>query len=226
MPNPSRRSRRRPAPYRRFRRRTGIRMVNPDLNVDSKVPAPMSLPLTRNFRIRLSNILSCTSNASGVINTLLNADPSSTTSSFFGTITQFPEWATWAGLFGEVRLLQFEVRLTPVYIDDTKGDSAFSIAIGGDLTPNVQVPGSYSNVTDDSDSQVWMPSRDYSGRAKYHSIRPGNNLPFAATTTPGGGTTVAAGCPGGIQFYGSGLPTSATMFDVTVTGYYQLRSKS
>jgi len=204
------------------------RYIKPDLNVDCKVPAPMSMPLSRTFTVRLSNTLSASTTGAGVINTIIQADPSSVTSATFGTITQFPEWATWAGLFSEVKLIQFECRFTPIYIDDTKGDLAFPLAIGGDLDPEIKIPGSFANVMDDADSQSWTPTRDYSGRSKYHAIRPGPwGLPWASSQAPNPGFSngIAAGCPGGIQLYLSGGPVSTAVFDVTITGYYKLRSK-
>lgn len=197
------------------------------MNCETKLPLPMPSSPMVEYKITLRNNLTLTSSGGGVVNTFLQSDPSSTTSSFFGTVTQFPEWATWANLFGQVKLLQFEIRLLPVYIDDTKGDSAVPLAFGTDINPAIVVPGSYPNVLDNSDSQLWQPYRDYSGKPFYHAYK-ATQLPWASTGTPNPGFSngVAAGCPGGIQFYGGTFPNSTAIVDVVVTGHYLLRGKS
>jgi len=207
------------------RKRTRLTPFN--MNCENKLPLPMPSAPNQTLKVTLRNNLTCVSSGAGVINSFLQFDPSSTTSGTFNTVTQFPEWATWANLFGQVRLIQFEIRLLPVYIDDTKGDLAVPVAFGTDINPAIVAPGSYSNALDNADSQMWQPYRDYSGKAFYHSYK-ASQLPWASVGTPNPGFSngVAAGCPGGIQFYGGTFPNSTAIFDVVVCGHYLLRGKA
>jgi hypothetical protein len=196
---------------------------------ETKLPAPRIVPLGQSMIIQLRGALTLSTDGSGNIKSYLVADPSSTTSTSFGTATQFGEWSALTSFFAQVRIKQFEVYLAPTYHDETKGDDFPSMYISGSLVPNISAPTTANQVADNGDSQLWNPFTDKSGRTRYHAVRqPSKNLAWASVSTPSPGFSggVASGCPGAILFWMTGGPISVAIATVLVVGTYQLRSRT
>lgn len=168
--------------------------------------------------MQFRQFLTCTTSGTA-LNTYLSFDPSSTTTAAFGSNTLFGEWAYASALWARVKLLQFEITMTPSYIDDTKGDNFNSIAIAGVPLGTLANPGAYGTVIDNNDSIIWNPVSDRSGTAKYFSYKT-SGLGWGPVGSPGG--TTGLGCPGSFVFYGSNLPLTVEIFTCKVVGTYLL----
>jgi len=193
---------------------------------DVRLPEPMMLPSTQTTHIQLRGYAGCASTAGGIISTYISTDPSATMQTAFGSITQFNEWSSIAGLYQEVKLLQFEVQLVRMYADETKGDVWGPIAIASTSSSVLTSPGTYQQVIDNGDSQLWSVLGDQSGMNRYHAFRM-TQLAWGTVSLPNGGSTsgIAAGCPGSIIFYANALPASSTIFAVKFSGLYLLRTR-
>jgi len=202
------------------------RMVT-SFNRDVKVPAPYRIPQTQEYEITLKNIFTGTTNGSGIFATYLSFDPSATVTSPFGSVTQFTEFAAIQTLFSNIKLTQFEISMTPSYLDDTKGDTNPAMVIASIPSAPVATPGSYQVVADNADSVMWNLIVDKSGRPVYHSARPPRGLAWAGTAIPNPGASggVMSGCPGSILFYGTGLPNNTVVFTLKATGHYKLTGR-
>lgn len=174
--------------------------------------------------MRFSSLQVLQTDSSGLVKGSLLADPSvSTNSTYFSGSPIFDEWPAIQTLWSEVKLVQFEVRIVPTYINDSKTANDSVLAIAGNLS-NVAAPTSYNTVIDNADSHIYPIVYDTSARGTYHSIRP-TNINFAATFSPAPGPY--AGCPGAILIYGgNALPTSTVIGQIQVRGTYLLRSRS
>jgi hypothetical protein len=129
------------------------------------------MPTSQQVIFQLRNVLTLSSDGSGHVHTYLAFDPSATTQSNFGTVAIFPDYTDITALFQRVKLLQFEVTMTPMLLDDVKGDSLLPLIIGSVASGTPSAPSSATTVSDNGDSLMWNPLRDYSGVAKYISRR-------------------------------------------------------
>ncbi len=155
---------------------------------------------------------------SGVINTFIATDPSSSG-------VNFPEWSTLSSLFSEFRMKHFQVQFVVAPFNLTNLGTAVSIPplmICGNLGTAV-APGSYAAVADNADAKLWAAAKDTSKNGYTHSIS-GTHLNFSQVTTPT--TEPYAGAPGSIQIYGSfGSTTQADVVHVLISGVYEFRSR-
>ncbi len=158
------------------------------------------------------------SQSSGVVNTFIATDPSSSG-------VNFPEWSTLSSLFSEFRLKHFQVQFVVAPFNLTNLGTAVSIPplmICGNLGTAV-APGSYAAVADNADAKLWAAAKDTSKNGYTHSIS-GTHLNFSQVTTPT--TEPYAGAPGSIQIYGSfGSTTQADVVHVLISGIYEFRSR-
>jgi len=166
--------------------------------------------------IQLRSALTCTTSGT-TLNTYLSFDPSSTTQAAFGSVGMFSEWSAIASLYARIKLVQFEITMSPAYLDETKGDIYTAIFLAASPIAALANPGSYNVVADNNDSILWNPVPDKSGVAKFFSYRP-TGLGWAPTSTPGGVTGL--GCPGSFIFYSNTLPLTSEIFTAKVVGTY------
>jgi len=201
---------------RRRRPNESKRLVPANADPQTRVPRPITINMNRQQLVQLRQFLTCTT-AGTTLNTYLSFDPSSTTTAAFGSNTLFAEWAYWSALYARVKIVQFEISMTPSYIDDTKGDNFNSIAMAGIPLGNLATPGAYASVIDNNDSIIWNPVSDRSGVAKYFSYK-FSGIGWGPIGSPGG--TTGLGCPGSFVFYGSSLPLTVEVFSCKVVGTY------
>jgi len=177
------------------------------------------------MRIQFRNLVNLRSDGSGVINSFLSSDPSSTLQTAFGGSAQFPEWSQASALWGNVKIIQLEARLSRIYMDETKGDVINPVTFAG-VTGVVGNPGGYTAVIDNGDSQQWSWITDFTGAGRYHAVR-FSGLAWASilTPNPGGSNGMGVGCPGGIIFYANGQPASTQIATVQIIGTYLMRSR-
>jgi len=173
--------------------------------------------------MQLRNIVSVTSNGSGVIAGYLPFDPSATLSSLFGGVANFTEWSSIQNLWSRVKLKEFTVSMVPSYIDDTKGDNFFGLCVASNATASYSNPSSYSNAADNVDSILWNPVKDLSGSAKVMSYRP-KGLGWGPCSSPA--TNTGLGCPGSFIFYGTGFPVSTAIIGMKIVGTYIFDSRT
>jgi len=184
---------------------------------------PMTWSNLRTTRVVMRGIANAGSSGGGVIASYIPFDPSATLPATFGGGAMFNEWSSFAALFGEVRLIKFEVQMCRVYADETKGD------IWGPLfyasSPfNTTVPANATGVADNGDAQMWSILADQTGMNRYISVRR-KQLAWALTGTPAPGGGVQAGCDGSFIFYQNSLPPSSQIFNCLITGEYEFRSR-
>jgi len=162
------------------------------------------------------------SNGSGVIAGYQNADPSGGS----GSTWTAPEWSALTSLYSEVRIRSFEIWFTPVSPEDNKLSSASAgnvLYVSGVLSSIAAAPTSRSQVLDNADAKLWTPLSSYGGRPFVHRIKPRGKPQWATVTTPSPGSY--AGCPGAIQWYGDGYPTSINLIAISMIGIYEFRSR-
>jgi len=178
----------------------------------------------RVMTLQFRNINSLTSSAGGVIQGQLGTDPSVTTAAPFGAVTLFTEWTNVAALFAQVKCVQFEVRIFPTGTDEVKGDVQPMLAVGSSLG-DASAPSSYQAVLDNGDSQIYPIYLDTTARGRYHSLRHKGNLQWATTGNPNPSTSIYAGCPGSLGFFGNGFPASTNVATLHICGTYKLRMR-
>jgi len=177
---------------------------------------PITLPMNRPYLLQMRQFLTCSTSGTS-LNTYLSFDPSSTTTAAFGSNTLFGEYAYISALWARIKLVQFEMTMTPSYIDDTKGDNYNSIAIASVPLGTLANPGAYGTVIDNNDSIIWNPLADKSGIAKFYCYK-AKGLGWGPISSPGG--TTGLGCPGSFVFFGSSLPLTLQLFTLKVVGTY------
>jgi hypothetical protein len=187
-------------------------------------PAPLSIPLGNSVRIQLRNIITVTSDGSGVVNGTIPCNPAATLSAPFPSAALFSEWTNWSTVFAQVKAVQLECTFRSAYVE-TKGDTITNLAISGNLQSN-GAPGSYAVVIDNGDSQTWPLTLDTAGVGRYHAIKHKKSLQWAAIASPFPSGNNYVGCPGGIGMYGSSYPVSTHLFDILVVGTYLLSSRT
>lgn len=196
-------------------------MVRCNADPETKIPMPITLNMNRQTLIQLRGALTAVTSGS-TFNTYLGFDPSSSTTAGFGSATLFAEWSAIASLYARIKLVQFEIVMSPAYIDDTKGDVYTAMFIAASPVATLANPGSYATVADNNDSIMWNPVADKSGVAKYFSYKP-RGLGWGPVGTPGG--TTGLGCPGSFVFYSNSLPITIEIFTAKVVGTYLLDNR-
>lgn len=189
-----------------------------------RYPAPFRQNLQTSITVVLTNNLPLTTDGSGVIQAIVPCNPNATTGSNLGAVSLFPEWASWATLFGAIKCIQLEITVMNTTLDETKGDVVGLLHFGGNLQ-TATAPSSVSVLEDNIDYQNWNILMDTSGTGRYHALRH-KQLAWAASSSPIPTGTIGAGCPGGIGLYASALPLSTTVGNVRVRGIYKLKSRT
>lgn len=199
-----------------MRRRRPLRRSRCNMDPETWIPSPITVPEWKTTVMQFRNYLQATTTTT-TINSYIAFDPSSTTTATFGGGSLFSEWSAVSTLFARVKLIQFEISMTPTYIDDTKGDNFNAVAIASVPLGTLAVPNGYTQVCDNRDSVLWNPISDRSGVAKYFTRRI-NGLGWASIGSPGG--TTGLGCPGSFVFFGNSLPSGVELFNLRVIGTY------
>jgi len=196
------------------------------LITDVKMPRPLESRVGRTTTVILRNYATVATDSSGVHTGVIPCDPSATLSSYYGSVTMFPEWANYAALYNEVKLVQLDIRLTTTYTYDGKQAQAEPMIIAGVTSAITAAPSGYAAVADNGDAQFWPCLIDTSGRNRFHAIRFRPSAWATVTTpNPGSSTGISAGCPGGILLYLSSAPVSTQIATVLITGQYLLRTR-
>jgi len=204
-------------------RRSGQRknkMVQADGNL---VPAPHRSPTSQTWLIPINGFTALTTSGAGTVSGFLPADPSVTLSAPFSSGVMFPEWSSLATLFGRVRLVQMELRMTPCGVDETKGDVTNPLAYSP-VQATASAPSSYQAVMDNAGSSLWNVLTDTSGKTRYTALRGIGNV-FASTSSPAPSTSINAGCPGGFGFYFTPTPVSTQLCLIAIKAIYQFQDR-
>jgi len=191
-----------------------------------KMPGPMKVPSQRIFNTQLSNMVPMLTDGAGKFASYLSFDPSSTTTSYFGSQALFTEWSAMLSLFNEVKLKQFEISMCRSYLDEVKGDNYYPLSFASVASGILGAPTTYQNVADNGDAQMWPLMSDYSGKSRFASVKV-RQLAWATVTTPNPGSSsgIAAGCPGSFIFYGAGFPASVNIGFCRIRGLYSFRNR-
>jgi len=157
--------------------------------------------------------------AGGVIAGFHSADPSGG-----GTWTA-TEWADITAMYSEVRMISFTLNFVPPAPADTTINANLGnyLAVSGVLSTVVANPASYVQVFDNADAKAWCMLSDRSRFAYAHTIKPKRPLNWAVVTIANPGSY--AGCPGSIQWFGSGLVASQNLLVTQMEGIYEFRSR-
>jgi len=182
-----------------MRKPKGRRAPRTRCNADPEtwIPRPITVSDSKRTVLQFRNYLQANTTTT-TINSYIAFDPSSTTTATFGGGALFSEWSAVSTIFARVRLVQFEISMTPTYIDDTKGDNFNAISIASIPLGTLATPNGYTAVCDNRDSILWNPVCDKSGVCKYFSAKI-RGLGWSSTGSPGG--TTGLGCPGSIVFF-------------------------
>jgi len=164
-----------------------------------------------NYSVRLVATGFLSSSAGGVTAFAFLCDPTS---------LPLSEWSTFASLFDEVKIKTFLVRLATV--QSTAMVAQSSPLHVGSFTRTTATPSSALSVDVAPDS-VLMTSTQTSQLAYTHKMKVPRDLLFAATSSPAPGPY--AGCPGSIQVFGNGMPSTASTHEYVVVGRYHLRGR-
>lgn len=167
--------------------------------------------------VRLGAPLGISSNGSGIVNTFIPCDPTSSG-------INFGEWADLAALYTSFRCLELSVQFCINSNPSLSGGSnGAPLMIGGSFS-SLGAPGSYSAIAENADAHMWQISTDSSKTGYTHTLRLPRNLGFANIAVPVPGDF--AGAPGAIQIFGTGFPNSTNVVSALIAGYYEFRSRS
>jgi len=167
------------------------------------------------YNISLKGFSTVSVSGSGVFAFAVPADPSSAG-------YNFSEWSDLSALFGEVRILAFEIQLV-TYRDLATAVTAATPVVIGFNSSSSSTPGSEGAVATLVESRYWTAYSDASTAGSRFSIRYDPRLDFSLTSSVT--DTPYAGCPGSFQAYGSGFPNSAAVAKCLVMGLYQFRAR-
>ncbi len=173
----------------------------------TRFPPPIVIAQTAIRREQLGAVFSAVTNGSGVFAGFIPFDPSATLGTPFNSVALFPEYTSFASIYGQVKAVQMDIRMVPTTQNETKGDTNEGLAIASNLQV-ASAPTGYTDVADNRDCQLWSFITDNSGRERFHSAKHRPDLQWASTTNPVPTSTQYVGCPGSILFYGSSLPVS------------------
>ena len=153
------------------------------------------------YRFRLTSFHNYTSSAGGVVNTVLDNDPSTT-----------GEYSSLTALFSLVRLRRAQYRIARVVataIPTAVSVGAFRPLLVAALMDNAGAPGSYDQIMDSSSVVMYNYAFDTSPHCmKTHMDFTGAQTPLWADTSVPASSTTYVGCPGCLQIYGESMPVS------------------
>jgi hypothetical protein len=165
---------------------------------------------TKEYRYMLVSEHQYTSTAGGVLNQILDNDPSTTV-----------EWTSFQNLFSLCRLARATYQVTrsvATAIPTTVSVGAFRPIKFAALPDNAGAPGSYSAIEDSPNCVTYNYAFDTSmhgfstSRTFKHAPDPEDY--WADMSTPSSSTS-QTGCPGGLQIYGESIPVSTEVLFVT-----------
>jgi hypothetical protein len=172
--------------------------------------------MEKTYMIRLAGYTTIVANGSGIINTFIAFDPSSTGANF-------PEWTLLTGLFSEFRLKEFGVQIIQNDSITAPSPTCQPLAVASNLG-TAGAPGSYNAIADNADCKLYNWCCDASNKGYTHSVK-NLGLNYSQVTTPT--TEPYAGAPGSIQFYGT-LGTASyagKQLGLLAWGVYEFRSR-
>jgi hypothetical protein len=197
---------------------TGIRVSDKSFSVDTTSTdiASTFVDMEKVYRFRLAGYTTIVANGSGVINTFIAFDPSSTGANF-------PEWTTLTALFSEFRMVEFGIQLVQSDLITAPSPTCQPLAVASNLG-TAGSPGSYNAIADNADCVLYNWCCDTSPKGLKHVVRQ-LGLGWSQVTTPT--TEPYAGAPGSMQFYGT---TGAASFagkqiGLLAWGVYEFRSR-
>jgi len=167
------------------------------------------------YNITLKGFSTVTSSASGVFAFSVPADPSSAG-------YNFSEWSDLAALFGEVRILAFEIQMCTYRNLATAVTAATPVIVGFNSNGSA-APTTEGQVATLVESRYWAAYSDATTAGSRFSVRYDSRLDFSLTSSVT--DTPYAGCPGSFQAYGTGFPNSSSDAKVLVLGLYQFRAR-
>lgn len=173
------------------------------------------------YIFRLSQAAGISSDGSGNISGYSYNDPTGS----FGNYTEHVNYL--ANLFTEMRIVRSQWHLTstlPFSINESKEtlNGVVALAIWTRTPSSLPSLTSVNQVLDNQPSKIWAICSDTSGRGIRMSAR-FNVVNYQLTTST---STDYAGCPGGLMWYGSGLPVSTQCFFLHAEIFIQYRARS
>jgi len=216
-------------PGRRRARRVRQGLVPSRVTCDIKFPAPLRMPASQTLLMEFRGYSPISTDGSGVHNSVVPFNPAVTLNgTYLSGAALFTEFSSFVALFGEVKLLEFQMFLVPNFsnVSDAKLTSAEPLAIASVSNSIYAAPGAYSVVLDNGDAQNWPYAYDSSGSARFHSSR-FRVSSYASTSAPNPGSSsgVPAGCPGAIVMYATNGPLSLQIATARFVGRYRFRNR-
>lgn len=192
-------------------------------NSDRKLETFIRNPRDREL-IMLSGEINLTSDGSGVLAGIATTDGSGGS----GSTWTSDEWSATAGRWGLVRCIglrcQFVSNMAFTAIE-AKGNVG-AIAVSCSILSQA-VPSSYAVTIDNFRTKIWNMISDTSPQGfKMFLPHDAKRLGYSSSQSPFGIVQLYAGCPGGIGWYGSGLPISTRVGSVFIVGIYEFRAKA
>jgi len=173
------------------------------------------------YTFRISSVAVQSSNGSGVIAGYIYNDPTGS----FGAYAEHTNYL--ANLFTEMRVVRSRFTLTsllPFTINEAKETTNGSLAVGifNRTSSGLPTLSSWDQVLDNQPSFMWPVCSDTTGRGRIlTSTWTHVNFQLVTTSSPD-----YAGCPGGLMFYGSGMPVSSSIFMVQSEIFIQYRGRA
>jgi len=167
------------------------------------------------FNVRLAELVTVSSDSKGVCAGFIPSDPSSTG-------LNISEFAQFANLFAQVRLMRMRISIVPTTNYGTGGDTS-----GFALASTMGLPGtptSMSVVVDNADGKLVNLIRLVSSHGYMRTLKMTTRPTWADVTSVNPGENV--GCPGGFIYYSDNQPASVRLLDILVEVYVQFRSRS
>lgn len=210
----------------RKRRRAPMRRRSSRRSNRRAFPSPFRMPPTRQQIFQFRNLITCTSNGSGIISGMIPCDPSATLAAPFAAGAMFNEWSSVATLFSQIKCIQLECWFHANTTDEVKGDIQTGLAMATNITSISNFATSYLATADNADSQLWTSLNDNSGRPRYHALKHRRSLGWGGVATPAASAANYIGCVGGIGIYGSSYVINTQYFTIKVVGTYRLAQRS
>lgn len=167
------------------------------------------------YTFMLKGYSTISSNGSGVVNSYLQFDPSSSG-------YNFAEWADLAALFSEVRLDRVQLQVLTSNWSQASAPIEF-VSFAAAIDPSAQgAPGSLGAVISLADGKFVNGQMSSSHGCIYNYSSSGNSWSPTSTVV----VTPYAGCPGSFKIYGTGFPNTTQVAVIMVRFVYSFRCRS
>jgi hypothetical protein len=187
-----------------------MRSHSAPLGLSVPIPALQQTP-----PVRFAQLLTATSDSSGLINLSIPADPD--------TVGQnFPEYGSYKALYAEVKLIQFGIQVIPAA--PSVDSKAVTLAVGGTNQSPLSSP-TIATVLNLPTSRLINISQMASPEGFIFSMVAPRNLVWAETSTDPSQSIAAGTMQTAIYLVGSGFPNSTLIFNIMVYGVYKFRSR-